>query len=186
LDGRYNASENPLLRTVPLKIKRILIRLAKRMFNRPIFPVQGFGEAMDSIRRQDGKRFLMTDLPRSELISAFFAADLFVFASHVEYSPLVLFEAAAAGLPFLTVPVGNAEEIAAWTGGGEICPAERDVAGYTMVSPAVLAQAMTRLAGNRERRIQLGYSGRENWKKCYTWGKIVSQYETVILNGRPS
>lgn len=191
LDGRYHTLENPLLRTIPLKSKRLLVRMAKRILKRPLFPFSGFGEAMDSIQCQQGKRFLMTDLPRSELISAFFSADLFVFASHVEYSPLVLFEASAAGLPFLSVPVGNAEEIAAWTGGGEICPAQRDMTGHTMVSPGVLAQAMMRLAENRERLLRMSRQGRQNWKEHYTWETIVSQYEAVILNrespkGRPT
>jgi glycosyltransferase involved in cell wall biosynthesis len=180
LDGRYNALENPLLQTVPLSIKRLLMRMAKRMLKRPLFAFRGFGEAMDSIQRQDGKRFLMTDMPRSELISAFFSADLFVFASHVEYSPLVLFEAVAAGLPFLSVPVGNAEEIAVWTKGGEICPAKRDVAGYTMVSPDVLAAEMIRLATNKEKLLQMGQQGRDTWRKQFTWDKIVTQYEKIM------
>ena len=56
------------------------------------------------------KTVLRLDLPREKVVDAFFEADLFVFASRVEYSPLVLFESAAAGTPFLTVPVGNASE----------------------------------------------------------------------------
>jgi glycosyltransferase involved in cell wall biosynthesis len=186
LDGRYDALENPLLQTVPLNIKRLFVRMAKRMLRRPLFPFQGFRKAMDAISRQDRKRFFLTDMPRSELISAFFSSNLFVFASHVEYSPLVLFEAVAAGLPFLSVPAGNAEEVAAWTKGGEICAANQDGTGHTMVSPDALAQAMTRLANDPERLLQLGSKGRENWKKCHTWEKIVSQYEAVITNGVPA
>src|SRR5262249_9096212 len=86
------------------------------------------------------KTVLPVDLPREKVIDAFFAADLFVFASKVEYSPLVLFESAAAGTPFLTVPVGNANEIVRWTGGGWLCPAEVDDRGYVKVSPSVLAR----------------------------------------------
>lgn len=183
LDGRYDDRENPLLRGAPLQVRRWIVRLAKRLLRRPLFPSEGFGKALRSIARQEKKRFLMTDMPRSELISAFFAADLFVFASHVEYSPLVLFEAAAAGLPFLSVPAGNAEEIAAWTQGGEICPAPRDAAGYTMVTPDALARGMKRLAEDPARLSELGRAGRENWRRNYTWEKIVSQYEALILNG---
>jgi glycosyltransferase involved in cell wall biosynthesis len=88
------------------------------------------------------------------------AADLFVFASIVEYSPLVLFEAAAAGTPFLSVPVGNAEEIARWTGGGMICPAARDERGYVRVDPSLLAREMGRCMENPDmlaRAIARGY-----------------------------
>lgn len=183
LDGRYDAMDEHLLPTIPLKIRRLLVRMAKRMLRRPLIPTRRFREALDAIKCQSGKHFLMTDMSRSELISAFFSANLFVFASYIEYSPLVLFESVAAGLPFLSVPVGNAEEIVTWTRGGEICAAERDSAGHTLVSPEVLAQAMTQLAKSPERLSQLGLQGRENWKKCHTWEKIVSQYEVVIMNG---
>ena len=77
------------------------------------------------------KTVLRVDLPREKVVDAFFEADLFVFASKVEYSPLVLFESAAAGTPFLTVPAGNAREIVRWTGGGWLCPADLDDRGYT-------------------------------------------------------
>src|SRR5579871_6412448 len=80
--------------------------------------------------RAGTKRVLHLDLPREDVVSAFLEADLFVFASKVEYSPLVLFESAAAGTPFLTVPAGNAAEIVQWTGGGWLCPAEADDRGY--------------------------------------------------------
>ena len=63
-------------------------------------------------KSQPDKLVLVTDFPRHELTQAFMAADLFVFASNVEYSPLVLYESAASGTPFLSVNVGNAEEIA--------------------------------------------------------------------------
>ena len=39
------------------------------------------------------KRILLLDPPRDEVIATYQAADLFVFASNIEYSPLVLFEA---------------------------------------------------------------------------------------------
>ncbi len=94
---------------------------------------------------QPSKRVILTDLERQDLIQAYFAADLFVFASRIEYSPLVLFEAAAAGTPFLTVPVGNADEIVRWTGGGILCEAAKDDRGYTRVDPGTLAREMAML-----------------------------------------
>ena len=91
-------------------------------------------------RQGSNKRVVVTDLPRADLVQAYMNADLFVFASYVEYSPLVLFESAAAGTPFLSVPVGNAAEIASWTGGGVICPALQDEQGYTKVDPKVFGE----------------------------------------------
>lgn len=138
-------------------------------------------DVADAINKQQrNKRVLVSNFSRPELVQAFMAADLFVFASNVEYSPLVLYESAAAGTPFLSVPVGNAEEIARWTGAGEICPAERDERGYTRVDPKVLAQHMARLARDPVKLNRLGAAGRENWKQKFTWDKITAQYENVF------
>ena len=126
------------------------------------------------------KTVLRLDLPREKVVDAFFEADLFVFASKVEYSPLVLFESAAAGTPFLTVPVGNASEIVRWTGGGWICPADVDDRGYTKVSPAVLAREMEKAVRSPDYLRQLGEAGRRAWQNRFTWAKIAQSYERIL------
>jgi glycosyltransferase involved in cell wall biosynthesis len=137
-------------------------------------------------RQGSKKSVVVTDLPRSELIQAYMNADLFVFASHVEYSPLVLFESAAAGTPFLSVPVGNSEEIARWTGAGVICPAPQDEAGYTKVDPKVLGEHWSCLAKDRFHLRQLGATGKKNWAARFTWEKITHEYEQVFRMVLPS
>lgn len=132
---------------------------------------------------QPHKRVILTDLGRQDLIQAYLTADLFVFASQIEYSPLVLFEAAAAGTPFLTVPVGNADEIVRWTGGGLLCEAAKDSRGYTRVDPATLADAMERCIHDREGLSSLGATARKRWRNYFTW-KIVAGYYEDILAGR--
>ena len=119
-------------------------------------------------------------MPREDVISAFLEADLFVFASKVEYSPLVLFEAAAAGTPFLTVPVGNSREIVRWTGGGWICPADVDERGYTKVLPSVLAREMEKGIRSPEYLRQLGEAGRRAWLERFNWAKIAQSYERIL------
>jgi len=136
---------------------------------------------IDKIHKQRSyKRVELTDLSRAELLQAYANADLFVFASHVEYSPLVLFESAAAGTPFLSVPVGNAAEIAEWTGGGVICPASQDERGYTKVDPKVLGEHWSCLVKDRAYLRELGSAGKRNWAARFTWEKITSQYENVF------
>lgn len=132
------------------------------------------------INNQCNKNVIITDLQRSELVQAFMATDLFVFASNVEYSPLVLYEAAAAGTPFLSVPVGNSEEIAVWTGAGVICPANKDEKGYTRVAPEVLASYMENLLQQPELLQKLGETGKKNWQDKFTWTKISEQYESIF------
>jgi|SRR5579871_3250170 len=126
------------------------------------------------------KTVLRIDLPRDMVVDAFFAADLFVFASKVEYSPLVLFESAAAGTPFLTVPVGNAAEIVRWTGGGWLCPAERDECGYVTVSPPILAREIEKGIRAPDRLRELGSAGRQAWLDRFTWAKIARCYERIL------
>jgi glycosyltransferase involved in cell wall biosynthesis len=136
------------------------------------------------IRKADSqfplKRVLLVDLPRPELIQAYKNADLFVFASNVEYSPLVLFESAAAGTPFLSVPVGNAEEIAEWTGCGIIVKAPIDKSGFTRANPRTLAAEMRKAMDSPRLLAELGRTGYERWQEHYTWAKICLQYEKVL------
>jgi glycosyltransferase involved in cell wall biosynthesis len=136
---------------------------------------------IDKIHNQGScKRVVLTDLTRADLLQAYFNADLFVFASYVEYSPLVLFESAAAGTPFLSIPVGNAAEIAEWTGAGVICPAPQDEHGYTKVDPKVFGEQWSRLAHDRAYLRQLGAAGKRNWAARFTWERITGQYESVF------
>jgi len=140
---------------------------------------------IDLIHRQGTrKRVLLTNLPRPELVQAYMNADLFVLASHIECSPLVLFESAAAGTPFLSVPVGNAEEIACWTGAGVICPAAQDQKGYTVPRPDLLAEYMSRLMKDSARLRLLGAAGKSNWSKQFTWDRITQRYEQLFLTLR--
>ncbi|BCA54472.1 hypothetical protein W02_16120 [Nitrospira sp. KM1] len=138
----------------------------------------------DLIRRihkqHAGKRVVLTDLPRPDLIQAYIEADLFLFASRVEYSPLVLFESAAAGTPFLSVPVGNSPEIAEWTGAGVICPASRDERGYTIVDAKVFGAQWSSLVSNMSHLKHLGKAGRRNWAARFTWNAITDQYESLF------
>jgi glycosyltransferase involved in cell wall biosynthesis len=128
------------------------------------------------------KLLILSDYPREELVQAYMAADLFVFASNIEYSPLVLFESVAAATPFLSVPVGNAEEIAKWTGGGIICPANKDERGYTRADPKVLAAEIAKAIEDPAALAALGQSGHLAWKNSYTWDAIATKYEAILHN----
>lgn len=127
------------------------------------------------------KRALVVDLERAELIQAYLNADLFVFASNVEYSPLVLFEACAAGLSFLAVPAGNAAEIVAWTGGGQLAPATVDPRGFTRADPTALARSMETLVADADRRALLAARGRQAIARRHNWASLALEYEALFL-----
>ena len=125
------------------------------------------------------KTVICKSLARDEVVQAFFAADLFLFPSMIECSPLVLFEAAAAGTPFITTDVGNSREIAEWTGAGVIAPGEVHETGFTFVAVAKAARLVEELFRDADRRRDMGRRGREVVLERYTWDTIVDRYEAV-------
>jgi glycosyltransferase involved in cell wall biosynthesis len=142
-------------------------------------PVSGGCSAeCERLAARAGRRVLMLDPPREEVVAAYRAADLFVFASEVEASPLVLYEANAAGTPFVTGPAGNAGEIASWTGGGVVVPAPRR-RRRVRVSPRRLARAVDELLADPARRAEMGAGGRRAWGESFTWDAIASRYERL-------
>lgn len=140
-----------------------------------------FALAVEAVHRQDSKkRVLVVDLPREDLVQAYMHADLFVFASWIEYSPLVLFESAAAGTPFLSAQVGNADEVARWTGAGVMGPSIVDARGYTRIDLERFADQWGQLMQDKEGLRELGRNGKKNWAARFTWGRIAQEYEDVF------
>lgn len=127
-----------------------------------------------------GKRKVqLYDLPRPDVVGAFNAADLFLFTSNIECSPLVLFEAAASGLPFLSADVGNSVEIAEWTQAGQIIPTRRDANSESHVDELIATRMLEEMIENKAMRDDLGQKGKNLWKKYFTWEKLVHNYLEV-------
>jgi glycosyltransferase involved in cell wall biosynthesis len=125
------------------------------------------------------KNVLLLDPPREDVVAAYDAADLFVFGSNIECSPIVLFEAAASGTPFVSTACGNAAEIARWTAAGKILPTDRTPSGLVRTSARAMAKAIEELLADKARLQQLRQAGIENWKSRFTWEKIALKYEEV-------
>jgi L-malate glycosyltransferase len=132
-----------------------------------------------AVTRLRGRRVLLLDPPRDQVVDAYADADLFVFCSMVECSPLVLFESMAAGLPFVSVDVGNAAEIAEWSGAGVIVPSRRRADGLVETDPHAVAAAADELLADPDRRHAMGKSGRRAWEERFTWDAVASRYEEL-------
>ena len=128
------------------------------------------------------KRVILLDPPRSELVAAYQAADLFVFASNIEYSPLVLFEAMASHTPFLSNACGNAAEIAGWSKGGIIVETEPWTFGRVKTKPEILARAIKDLLKKPDLRQQMANAGYAAWQERFTWEKIAREYEELYMS----
>ena len=127
-------------------------------------------------------RVTVADLDREAIVAAHHAADLFLFPSNVECSPLVLFEAAATRTPFLATDVGNVAEIARWTGGGEVLPTTFDSVGLAHVDVAAGAARLRALWRDRAGRERMGQAAHAAWQARFTWEKIVSDYERLFFD----
>jgi glycosyltransferase involved in cell wall biosynthesis/radical SAM superfamily enzyme YgiQ (UPF0313 family)/Tfp pilus assembly protein PilF len=141
-----------------------------RQMNRPDFTMIFIGKegtqllALQQQAKGLNVRFL-AGIQREETVAAFRSTDLFLFASHIEASPLVIIEAKAARLPFVSTDCGNVRE---WKG-GIVC------------GPGEMAALAARLLDDPARRRQLAEEGWREWKDRLTWEAVVDQWEELYL-----
>jgi len=128
------------------------------------------------------KQVIITSLSREETVAAFKTADLFLFPSNIECSPIVLFECMAAKLPFLSTNVGNAAEITQWSKSGIILPTITDHKGYVKADIKKSVVILDELLLNAELRESLRNAGFEIWKVKFSWEVIIKKYETLYLD----
>jgi glycosyltransferase involved in cell wall biosynthesis len=131
------------------------------------------------INRSAGKRVIVAALSRQETIAAYKSADLFLFPSNVECSPLVLFECMASKTPFLTTDVGNAVEIAAWSKAGMILPTALKRNGNAKAVINASAAMLQQVYDSPSLREKMQEHGFKAWQERFTWGKIAAEYETL-------
>ena len=86
---------------------------------------------------------------RAEIVSLYSEADLLLFPSKIECSPVVLFESIASKTPFLTTDVGNAKEIIEWTKGGLLLPTYIDNNGLSYVDEQKAALILSNIFNNK-------------------------------------
>jgi len=125
----------------------------------------------------DNKKIIIKSLQREQTISAYKQADLFLFPSNVECSPIVLFECMASKTPFLVTDVGNSKEINKWSNSGILLPTKKDGNGYSHAQINESSKILEKIFYNRERRKIMAEAGFRAWKKRFTWGKIAERYE---------
>lgn len=137
-------------------------------------------EQVNLSRKLIGKRVVMVDgANREDVRDLLKLSDVYVFLSNIECSPLVLFEAAAASIPFLATSAGNSAEIAEWTGGGLIVKSLEAPNGRVRADLKDTLWKLTKLAHNPRLRRQLGSHGHDVWQKKYTWNRLTEEYLTL-------
>jgi glycosyltransferase involved in cell wall biosynthesis len=101
---------------------------------------------------------------RKSIVAAYKQADVFALTSRREASPLVILEAMAAGLPWVSFDVGNVRDHR----GGMVVKNFDEMVSWT-----------ARLLGDEGLRVELGAAGREQARAHHSWEKIVDQYEQL-------
>lgn len=125
------------------------------------------------------KRIKVVNLDRPSLVSLFKTANLFVFASHVEYSPLVIVEAMASGTPFLSTDVGNCKEIALATKAGRVIEGSNAMQSVTL--QAELSRQIEHMLGDCSMLRAMSRAGRAAvFQEGLTWAKIVKLYQRIL------
>ena len=129
-----------------------------------------------------GKRLVLAELSRVETVAAFQVADLFLFPSLIECSPIVLFECMASRTPFLSTDVGNAREILDWAHTGEILPGHHSSDGLVHANVDAGAALLKQLYADRTRRATMAENGFAAWQQRFTWEKVAGQYERLYYD----
>lgn len=152
----------------PWKRVDLVVQAMRQVKSDVKLKIVGVGEAEESLRA------LAADDPRIEFLGRVDDAelrDLYANALAVPFTPkredygYITLEAFASGKPVITC-----------TDSGEASVLVRDgVNGFVCdPRPAALAQAMDRLAGDRDLAVRLGRSGRE-WVDGLSWDKIAAR-----------
>lgn len=176
LNGNYNNIVTLNISQLCANPKVFLKELAQRILGIAPYNIKKLAERNTS----SNKKIIFSNLPRQELISLFYESNLFLFPSHIEYSPLVIFECLGAGLPFLSVPVGNLDEIIEWTSAGEMCTDVKFFKGRTFVNPKSFSIMMEKLSSDKTKLEKYRQNGREAFLKRFNWGIIAKEIEAIM------
>lgn len=136
--------------------------------------------AKSPMRFFDKKKIIITELTRPETVSAYKNADIFLFPSAIECSPIVLFECMASKTPFMVSDVGNAKEIIEWSGSGMLLPTRsKSVHGLTSVDTKLSSILLAVLANDLVKREQMAEKAFCIWKEKFSWEEIAKKYENL-------
>jgi glycosyltransferase involved in cell wall biosynthesis len=111
-------------------------------------------------------RLRVLEVPRADVIAAYRAADVFVFGSRVECFPLVILEAMAAGVPFVSTDCGNVRELPG---------------GVVVGTPAEMARRVSEILDHPQWGADLAAAGRKAVLTRYNWDMVVAQYESAYF-----
>lgn len=129
-----------------------------------------FNRFSDRLKRLVGKEwnqtfFLFEQQTEAEIHAAYSCADVFVTATYTEVQPLMLLDAMAKGLPFLSRKVGVISTLS-----GGVC----------FENKASFQLKLYQLLEDDQLRERLGAEGKNVAKKLYHWDVIALKYSQLV------
>lgn len=139
-----------------------------RQMNRPDFTMVFIGKEGNLLAKlkEKSKRLnvkFMVGIPREDILAAYHQADIFLFGSEKECSPLVIIEAKASHTPFVSTDCGNIRE---WKGGVVCAPEKMAVYANRILDEEIIHRSFAE-------------DGWKEWKEKLTWETIVDKYENL-------
>lgn len=112
------------------------------------------------------KNIRLVSAGRDTVVAAYRVADICLSGSKLECAPLIMYEAFAAGVPFVSTDVGNVSD-------------HKEVVKIVH-TPDEMAKEVSYLLDHPHERAKLGERAHQMWGKAHTWKGIVSQYEKLF------
>jgi glycosyltransferase involved in cell wall biosynthesis len=130
---------------------------------------------------------ILLDIPREDIISAYKNSDVFIFPSQKEVAPLVILESMAAGLPWVSMPVGNISELQGGllvnnfnknyqVGNGFL----KDAFLYNENTYNEFADNIKKILNDEDVRKKLSVEGKSLIKEKYNWNDIYIKYHNIF------
>jgi L-malate glycosyltransferase len=129
----------------------------------------------------NNKHLIVCSLARNQTVALYKTADVFLFPSNIECSPIVLFECMASKTPFLTTDAGNAAEIIQWAHTGDLLPTIKDERGYSHADIEQSVKLLERLYNDPKKYATRTEEGFKIWQEQFCWNNIAERYEALYL-----
>ena len=122
----------------------------------------------------------IVNLNRNELIDLYKASDVFIFASKIEYSPLVIFEAMASENAIISHNVGNVKEILKKYKSGILVNSNLDINKNSIIDINDLEKNIQIFIDNPKLIKLYAKNGRSNFLKLFNWEILINKYHKIF------
>lgn len=164
------------------KIIKVVINILSRkhIYRKSYYNLlQDYAQKINS-SPNNNKKVRIVNYDRNNLINLYKASDIFIFASRIEYSPLVIFEALASKNVIISHDVGNVKEIIQNTKSGLIIKNIIDKEKKSIIDINDLTTKLEYLIDNQKLINEFSNNGRNFFLSDYNWNKIFQSYLKLL------